>query len=832
MADERHPFEAIDDSEAEHSITSANPEPIEATVVTPIPDYAERVGTAATHLMGRKPDDFWRYHDPNRKLLFAVVRWDTPGGKEIRPMCWVRRPDGREDWAFKSHPVPRPLYRLDLLTKSPGSPVVVVEGEKCADVAQDIFRDLFVTTSPGGAHAAASADWTPLAQTKKVLIWPDVDASGRTYAQTVAIILHRLGVASIYIIDTIALAGRTVEGAAREPPPGWDVADALNEGWTGDHLRNTAEDAAKQWIPPTPQTYWPKDFKMSDKGLVRAACGKDEDIEELPFTGPFDVIGEGRDRSGAGRGLWLTWRDRDDREQRIFVRNADLVGSGVDWLKELTDRGFPGPIEQRRITWLRQALHGCRPAGRITMIRRTGWVGSAFVLPHKTIGETGGDTIMFDGRSDIARYGERGTLDDWRKSVAAPAAGNTRLIFALSAAFAGPIADLLEEESFGFNLTGPSSVGKSTALIAAGSIWGGGGPLGFAYSWRLTDNGAEGIACAHSGTFLALDELGQVNADTATALTYMLGNGLGKSRAGRGGEPRRPAEWRTIVLSTGEVGIAAKIEEAGRGRKAKAGSLVRLIDIPADPGKGYGLFDNCDSETPAELAQRLKTAALSHYGLAGPAFVVHLTNSVARDPQFKAALRERINLIQKSVLKGIDTADGQVIRVARHFAVVAVAGDLARVSLNLPWDEEELVSAPRICLKAWMSQRGGSGPQEILTAITALRDAVEIHGQAQFGHLHGLDENAFEDSNSHPIRDLLGFRFELEGETVWGFTTAGLKEVLRGVGDFQTLVSGLVKLSIVRRGPGRIQTEKKIGGKKWRLYAVIYSSLFKDDEQR
>jgi len=150
------------------------------------------------------------------------------------------------------------------------------------------------------------------------------------------------------------------------------------------------------------------------------------------------------------------------------------------------------------------------------MIRRTGWVGSAFVLPHKTIGETENETIMFDGRADIARYGERGTLDDWRKTVAAPAAGNTRLIFSLSAGFAGPIADLLEEESFGFNLTGPSSVGKSTALIAAGSIWGGGGPLGFAYSWRLTDNGAEGVACAHSGTFLALDELGQLNADVAT----------------------------------------------------------------------------------------------------------------------------------------------------------------------------------------------------------------------------------------------------------------------------------------------------------------------------
>ena len=468
------------------------------------------------------------------------------------------------------------------------------------------------------------------------------------------------------------------------------------------------------------------------------------------------------------------------------------------------------------------------------MIRHTGWVGSAFVLPHRTIGKTDNETIMFDGRADIVRYGERGTLDDWRKFVAAPAAGNTRLVFSLSVGFAGPIADLLEEESFGFNLTGPSSVGKSTALIAAGSIWGGGGPLGFASSWRLTDNGAEGIACAHSGTFLGLDELGQLNPEVASALTYMLGNGLGKSRAGRNGEARRIAEWRIVLLSTGEVGIATKIEEAGRGRKAKAGSLVRLIDIPADPGKGHGLFDDCHGGLPAELAQRLKTAALSHYGLAGPAFVTQIAHLVARNPQAKAALRARIDAVQMELLQDMGGEDGQVIRVARRFAVVAVAGDFARVALGLPWNDGEPISAARICLKAWMSQRGGSGSQEILTAVTALRDAIEAHGQSRFQRLHGeddVDDNAVEIGGNYPIRNLLGYRFDLQGETVWGFTPAGLKEMLRGAGDFQTLVSALVERGVIRRGPDRLQTGKKIGGKKWWLYVVPDFSLFESEQQ-
>jgi hypothetical protein len=108
--------------------------------------------------------------------------------------------------------------------------------------------------------------------------------------------------------------------------------------------------------------------------------------------------------SGACRGLWISWKDWDGREQRGFVRHADLVGEGVDWLKDIIDRGFSGPIVRKRIVWLRLALHGCRPSNRIRMLRRTGWVGSAFVLPHRTIGTIQGKTIMYDGRSDIARY--------------------------------------------------------------------------------------------------------------------------------------------------------------------------------------------------------------------------------------------------------------------------------------------------------------------------------------------------------------------------------------------------------------------------------------------
>ena len=46
-------------------------------------------------------------------------------------------------------------------------------------------------------------------------------------------------------------------------------------------------------------------------------------------------------------------------------------------------------------------------------------------------------------------------------------------MFVLCAAFAGPLLPKLDIEAGGFHLVGCSSVGKTTLLDVAGSVWGG-----------------------------------------------------------------------------------------------------------------------------------------------------------------------------------------------------------------------------------------------------------------------------------------------------------------------------------------------------------------------
>src|SRR5215470_11186050 len=100
----------------------------------------------------------------------------------------------------------------------------------------------------------------------------------------------------------------------------------------------------------------------------------------------------------------------------------------------------------------------------------------------------------------------------------------------MSCAVAGPILYLLGEESGGVHFYNNSSIGKTTAAVVAGSVWGGGDKDGFIETWRTTDNALELTAAAHNDAFFALDEIGQCDPKHLMAVPYLLSNGQSKSR--------------------------------------------------------------------------------------------------------------------------------------------------------------------------------------------------------------------------------------------------------------------------------------------------------------
>jgi uncharacterized protein (DUF927 family) len=248
-------------------------------------------------------------------------------------------------------------------------------------------------------------------------------------------------------------------------------------------------------------------------------------------------------------------------------------------------------------------------------------------------------------------------------------------------------------------------------------------------SWRTTDNALEGAAALHNDCLLCLDEMGQ--APTSQILgkaVYMLGNGSAKGRMGRDGSQKPVSMWRLIYLSSSETTLADKIAE-DRGAKTTAGMKVRAIDIPADPGCGYGLFERIPDgfETSRDFADHLVEMAKKFYGTAGRAFI----NLIAPDLLGRRKIVEegREAFVSSNCAKD---ADGQVKRVAAFFGLVAASGELAIELGILPWPQGEGLKAAKTCFEAWLAARGSSTEAaEITAGITSVKIFLSAHGMSR-----------------------------------------------------------------------------------------------------
>jgi hypothetical protein len=159
--------------------------------------------------------DRWSYRNSQGEVVGVILRWDTPNGKDIRPVSLVEG-----EWQSKGMLFPRPLYSLPDLDVA--DRVFITEGEKAADAAKTI--GLCATTSAHGCNSVNKTDWSPLAG-KECVILPDNDASGEHYAEDVTEILNNLTPPCVVkILDLPDLPDRG------------DIAD-----WVEQHLDNTVD---------------------------------------------------------------------------------------------------------------------------------------------------------------------------------------------------------------------------------------------------------------------------------------------------------------------------------------------------------------------------------------------------------------------------------------------------------------------------------------------------------------------------------------------------------------------------------------------------------------
>ncbi len=276
----------------------------------PFPSADEAIG-GITKRLG-EPTSCWIYeelHDGQRFELMRVYRFDLrDGSKEFRPVH-----PAVDGWYVGDPPGKLPLYGLPELAKA--ETVVVVEGEKCADLVRQM--GLVATTSAHGAKSPTKTDWRPLAG-KAVVIIPDNDEPGEGYAHAVAKLLISLEPpASVRIMHIPVIEkGHDVQNWLHEVvPETWDLTDCRIE------LERLWADVPV-WVPPPGCAPLPKiqpeddgPPKLSELGNARRLVKSHGD--KIRFCYP--------------RGKWMCWDSRrwTSDENGALWRYAKQIPKGL-----------------------------------------------------------------------------------------------------------------------------------------------------------------------------------------------------------------------------------------------------------------------------------------------------------------------------------------------------------------------------------------------------------------------------------------------------------------------------------------------------------------------
>ncbi|HAT1825505.1 DUF927 domain-containing protein [Legionella pneumophila serogroup 1] len=531
-------------------------------------------------------------------------------------------------------------------------------------------------------------------------------------------------------------------------------------------------------------------FKLNEQGV--SFLGKDKDGNPMAprwICSPLFVVAKTRDAKSGEWGRLLEWQDDDGVIHQWAMPLALLQGDASEVRRELASLGLT--ISPHRISrdLLAPYLQVFPVEDRARCVEKLGWHENLFVTPSQIIGHSCEKIVFQNSHAIESAMSVSGTVDDWRESIGRLASGNSRLVFAISSAFAPALAKLAGEDSGGFHFRGASSSGKSTALKVAASVWG--NPQAYCRLWRSTTNGLEGLAALHNDGLLILDELSQMEPKEAGEAAYLLANGQGKTRASRHGTAKPSSRWSLFFLSAGEESLMSLMARAGQ--KTNAGQEIRLADIEADAGFNMGLFEKIHNQlSPATMALSLKEYSSKYYGAVGMAWlqqVVANQQSIAID--IADAMQEFVN---SAVLPN---STGQIIRVARRFALVAVAGELATQYGLTGWNEGESTDAAYKCYRTWLEHFGMEGNREDRAILAQVRAFFESHGASRFDNIRTPNNERIQNRAGFFYTDDAGFRVYMvltevfKKELCQGFESRTVVRVLLNEGWLKPATDGM-----------------------------------------
>ena len=380
-------------------------------------------------------------------------------------------------------------------------------------------------------------------------------------------------------------------------------------------------------------------------------------------------------------------------------------------IEKLTDRRYQWPSQVTPANLLGELIKQ-PPGKKFTIVNAPGWHEGSYVTALWSATIPGKPRKMFqldpNSGAHLASFTlGKGSLKLWKETVAAVAKKSAPLRLFIAAGFAAPLLRPLNIDSFGLNLFGLTSQGKSTCGFAAASI------AGIIRdrtlpSWADLGPAIEQMSVGHRDGVLPLEETADFEGQQISPekKARMLAFAIARNR------PRNldrmyqktsnltTRDYRIIVLSSSERSLGDIAQRAGNQRLP--GEEVRLIDIPCEGRQG--IFDeNIKPALARDIVDQLKINAEANQGFALRRFMKRLQ----KDDNAISELKKYMNHYESSTMSnGTDRAH---MRMGGNFAVLYAAAALAIDYEILPWKKEGALRAISVCMDGAFDLLAGSG---------------------------------------------------------------------------------------------------------------------------
>ncbi|VDR24283.1 Superfamily II helicase and inactivated derivatives [Raoultella terrigena] len=477
-----------------------------------------------------------------------------------------------------------------------------------------------------------------------------------------------------------------------------------------------------------------------DDGLYWVTPKLDKETGEILRPGQIlcnllEVAGVGIGVDDEARYLILRWTPAGSKTKRTEAIPMRDIGDREGWARLRAGGLFITANPRLRNVLADHLLRDTASCDLWHIASVTGWQCGAYIMPDGEVIGNPDMPIMFNGRSSAASgYSVRGTVESWRNSIARLVEGNHSMMTAVAASLCGPLVGLTDSDGFGIHFYNSSSAGKTTTQSVASSLYG--KPEALKLTWYGTALGLANEAASHNDALMPLDEIGQgTDPLSVYQSAYALFNGTGKLQGAKEGGNRELKRWRVVAISTGEVDMETFVATAGK--KAKAGQLVRLINIPLTKATSFHGLKSGEAH-----ARALSAAWLDNHGAAGREWVRFLAG---HQKQAKDTLRATEQRWREII--PFDYGE-QAHRVAGRFAVMEAA--LVLSAHITGWDIQACRDAIQHSWNSWIHEFGTANKehQQIIAQCEAFLNA---YGYSRFAPLPYSPADL-------PIQNLAGYR--------------------------------------------------------------------------